>query len=142
DVPNRRDHEVPGGVGELVQQGERQLAAVHDEAVRIALGRAAEEAVRLLVRVLDVLQSPGGPKRFRHRKCDVVESSLLFSAAETVTLRNGAWKVTRVPLSPERDASHRRDPAAADRFVGQNRLEGNRGGVARLQTPGGPPGPG
>ena len=63
-VAVRRHHQVAGCVGELVEEHEGQLAAVDDE-LRLVLrqrGRAAEDAVVGVVRVLDVLEPPRRPE--------------------------------------------------------------------------------
>jgi hypothetical protein len=62
-----RDHHVPRRVWKLVQEDERVLAAVHDEPFFIGEpGRSAEDALRLLVSLRDVLQTPGRPELLRH----------------------------------------------------------------------------
>jgi RTX calcium-binding nonapeptide repeat (4 copies) len=67
DVAVRRDHEVPRGIGELVEDHERFTPPVDDEAALIvAFCRAAEDAAVLLVGLLDVLEAPRRPQRFGH----------------------------------------------------------------------------
>ena len=66
-VPHRSDQQVAGRVRELVQQDERALAAVHDQAVLVGpVERGAEEAALLLVGAPDVLEAPRRPQRPRH----------------------------------------------------------------------------
>jgi hypothetical protein len=65
-VPVRRDHEVTGGVRELVEEDEGELATV-DHELRLVLRQrrgAAEDALAALVRVLDVLEPPRRPQAF------------------------------------------------------------------------------
>jgi hypothetical protein len=65
----RRDHEVAGGVRELVQEDERVLAPVHHEPLFVrARGRVAEDAASLLLGALDVLEAPGRPEPL-HSHC-------------------------------------------------------------------------
>jgi len=55
---------TPRGVGELVEEDEGELTAVNHE-LRLVLrqpGRAAEDALVALVRVLDVLEPPRRPQ--------------------------------------------------------------------------------
>ena len=67
DVPVGGDHQVAGGVRELVQEHEGALAAVDDEPLLVvAGGRVAEDAARLLVGLGDVLEPPGSPELLRH----------------------------------------------------------------------------
>src|SRR5262249_31994194 len=67
DVSDRRDHQMAGGVRELVQQHERLLAAMDDEGLLVvAVGREAEDAPFLLVGLLDVFEAPRRPERLRH----------------------------------------------------------------------------
>jgi hypothetical protein len=63
-VAVRSDHEVTGRVRELVEQDECVLAAVDDELGLVfrQSGRAAEDALVSLVRVLDVLEPPRSPE--------------------------------------------------------------------------------
>jgi Ca2+-binding RTX toxin-like protein len=68
DVPVGRDHQMPGRVGELIQQDERFPAAVDDErGLVLTLRGAAEDAALLLVCLLDVLEPPRSPQWFGHR---------------------------------------------------------------------------
>src|SRR6185437_144895 len=63
DVPLRRDHEVAGRVGVLVQQRDRLSATADDQALFVvACDRITEDAARLLVGRLDVLEAPGRPQ--------------------------------------------------------------------------------
>src|SRR4029453_14336714 len=70
-VPERRAEEMAGGVGELVQDDERRLAA-HDHEGRglrnLSECLATEDAAVLLVRLLDVLESPRRPQRLGHAR--------------------------------------------------------------------------
>jgi hypothetical protein len=67
DVPVGRDHEVAGCVGKPVQQDERMPAAMDDQLLlAVAGGGEAEDATRLVVRRLDVVEPPGGPELLRH----------------------------------------------------------------------------
>jgi len=63
-VPVRRDHQVARGVRELVEQDEGELAPV-DHELRLVLRQrrgATEDALVVLVRVLDVLEPPRRPQ--------------------------------------------------------------------------------
>ena len=66
-VPEGSHHQMAGCVRELVEQGERVLAAVDDEALLVEpLERKAEDAALLLVGAADVLEPPGSPERPGH----------------------------------------------------------------------------
>src|SRR6266849_4346319 len=79
-VAVRRDEQMPRRIRELVQQHERALAAVHDEVLFvIAFRGAAEHAAVLLVRALDVLETPRRPQPL-HR------ASVLEARCETSSL--------------------------------------------------------
>jgi len=74
-MPRGRDQQVPGRIGELVQEHERSIAAVDDEPVLVgAFERAAEDAAVLLVGATDVLESPGSPELPRHRQVTLREA--------------------------------------------------------------------
>src|SRR5215210_4621437 len=63
-----RDEQVPRGVRELVQEHERGLAALDDEALGdVTSGLRTKRAAELLVGLADVLEAPGRPQRSRHR---------------------------------------------------------------------------
>ena len=63
DVPDRRDHEVAGRIRVLVQERDGVLAAVDDQSLLVvALNGHTEDAPRLLVCRLDVLEAPGRPQ--------------------------------------------------------------------------------
>ena len=65
DVPVRGDHQVAGRVRVLVQQAERLLAPVDDEALRLRCsGGPAEDAALILVRAGDVFEPPRSPQLF------------------------------------------------------------------------------
>ena len=67
DVPVGGDHQMAGGVGELVQQDEGVLAAVDDQALLVvACGRIAEDTAGFLVRLRDVLEPPRRPELLGH----------------------------------------------------------------------------
>ena len=67
DMPEGRDHEMAGRIGELVQQGERVFAAANDEAFLVGeLEREAENAAFLLVGAAHVLEPPRSPERSGH----------------------------------------------------------------------------
>ena len=67
-MTQRRHHQVPGRVRILVQQDERAHAAMDDEQLLVvSVCGGAEDAARLLVRLLDVLEPPGRPQLLRHR---------------------------------------------------------------------------
>ena len=69
EMPHGSDQQVSGRVRELVQQDERVLPAVHDEALLVgALVREAEDAALLLVGAADVLEPPRSPERTRHER--------------------------------------------------------------------------
>jgi Ca2+-binding RTX toxin-like protein len=71
DVPERRDHQVAGGVRKPVQQRERIPAAVDDETrLVLTLGGPAEDATLLLVGLLDVFEAPGRPELLHGRRLD------------------------------------------------------------------------
>jgi Ca2+-binding RTX toxin-like protein len=83
DVPEGRDHQVAGGIGEPVQERECLPAAMDDEAgLVLALGGPAKDAPFLLVGLLDVFEAPGRPQRFRHgaevRTSSLRETALLM----------------------------------------------------------------
>ena len=62
-VAERGDHQVTGRIRELVQEDERPLAAVDDEALPVGPGGGpAEDARLVLVGGLDVLEAPGRPE--------------------------------------------------------------------------------
>ena len=57
---------------ELVEQGERALAAVNDEAFLVgSLEREAEDAALLLVGAADILEPPGSPERSGHEAASI-----------------------------------------------------------------------
>ena len=63
DVSNRRSHEVPRRIRELVQQDDAALVAMDDELLRVvAVDRRAEHATGLVVGRLDVLEAPRRPQ--------------------------------------------------------------------------------
>ena len=67
DVPVGGDHQVAGGVRELVQQHKGVLAAMDDEPLLVVTDRSvAEDAARLLVGLGDVFEPPGSPELLRH----------------------------------------------------------------------------
>ncbi len=69
DVASWRDHEVPGGVRELVQQRNRRRPLEHAKRFGFAKGAfrlEAKHAAFLLVGLCDVLEPPRRPKRLRH----------------------------------------------------------------------------
>ena len=68
DVPERRDHQMAGRIGILVQEHERALAAVDDEPLLVRGGSGeAEHASLLLVGLVDVFEPPRRPELLRHR---------------------------------------------------------------------------
>jgi len=69
DVADRGGHQVSRRVGELVQEHQGTRSAVDEERRldrHLACGLGAEDAGLELVRVLDVLETPGSPQRLRH----------------------------------------------------------------------------
>ena len=67
-VPIGGDHQVARGVRKPVQQDESVLAAVNDESLLVVtVGRIAEDAARIFVRLGNVLEAPGSPELLRHR---------------------------------------------------------------------------
>src|SRR5207248_3205979 len=71
-VPVGRDHQMTGGVRELVQQRERGPAAVDDEAVLVAaVERQAKDAALLLVGAAHILEPPRSPERSGHAEASI-----------------------------------------------------------------------
>src|SRR4051812_24589706 len=88
-VPVRRDHQVTRGVRELVQEDERELAAV-DHELRLVLRQrrgAAEDALVALVRVLDVLEPPRRPQPLHPQEATCASASPCSIAAMTNWLK-------------------------------------------------------
>ena len=66
-VAVRRHHQMAGRVGELVQEHERAVATADDETIFVrARSGETEDAALLLIRLLDVFETPRRPELLRH----------------------------------------------------------------------------
>lgn len=94
DMARGSHHQVARGVRKLVQQRERALASAKNEQLLVALAGqcTAEEAAALLVGLLHVLQSPGGPERLRHGFSLTTSGGATFAypCSSVSTIRTGA----------------------------------------------------
>src|SRR5215208_4559393 len=126
---------MPGGIGKLVEQRERMLAAPDHESVRVVLAcSVTEEAAVLLVRRLDVLEPPRCPYLLRHSvKSEISAYSALRFPHQRIRMR-GAHGPHLPPSLPGGRSSPNAHPAAVaqlrlSRLVFRGRKR------ARLQDP-------
>ena len=90
DMAVRRDHQVSGRVRVLVQERDRRVAVVNEERigrVERACRLVAEHTADLLVRLLDVLETPGRPQGLRH---DSVSTTACHETSQRRRL--AAWR--------------------------------------------------
>ena len=134
-MPHRRHHQVPRRVRELVEQHERPLAAVDDEArlTELAGGLAAEDAALRGAGLLHVCEAPRRPELFHSASC----TSTIAAAAAPTPGRARAVPVHREP-APDRGERpvdrRRRDPHDGDRRA-RRRGRGLRALVRRIPPP-------